>query len=57
MRLNMLDARLDDDGCAAAMARQFNAGGGVADSELSGILPNIGHFGGTGYPVNLGFML
>jgi uncharacterized protein (DUF1501 family) len=40
------------DQYAATLARWF----GVADSELSGILPNIGHFGGTGYPVNLGFM-
>lgn len=40
------------DQYAATLARWF----GVADSEMVGILPNIGHFGGTGYPVNLGFM-
>ena len=41
------------DRYAATLAKWF----GVADSELTGILPNIGHFGGAGYPVNLGFML
>ena len=41
------------DQYAATLAKWF----GVADSELAGILPNIGHFGGAGYPVNLGFML
>jgi uncharacterized protein (DUF1501 family) len=40
------------DQYAATLARWF----GVADSELAGILPNLGHFGGAGYPVNLGFM-
>jgi uncharacterized protein (DUF1501 family) len=40
------------DQYAATLARWF----GVADAELPGILPNIGHFGGAGYPVNLGFM-
>ena len=40
------------DQYAATLARWF----GVADSELPGILPNITHFGGAGYPVNLGFM-
>lgn len=40
------------DQYAATLASWF----GVADSELPGILPNIGHFGGAGYPVNLGFM-
>jgi len=40
------------DQYAATLAKWF----GVADSELAGILPNIGRFGGTGYPVNLGFM-
>ena len=40
------------DQYAATLAKWF----GVADSELTGILPNIGHFGGAGYPVNLGFM-
>lgn len=41
------------DQYAATLAKWF----GVADGELTGILPNLGHFGGTGYPVNLGFML
>jgi uncharacterized protein (DUF1501 family) len=40
------------DQYAATLARWF----GVADAELSDVLPNIGHFGGAGYPVNLGFM-
>ncbi len=40
------------DQYAATLARWF----GVADAELSGILPNIGHYGGPGYPVDLGFM-
>ena len=40
------------DQYAATLAKWF----GVADGELPGILPNIGHFGGAGYPVNLGFM-
>lgn len=40
------------DQYAATLAKWF----GVADSELSGILPNIGHFGGALYPANLGFM-
>ncbi|MDO9198735.1 DUF1501 domain-containing protein [Rhodoferax sp.] len=40
------------DQYAATLAKWF----GVADGELTGILPNLGHFGGTGYPVNLGFM-
>ncbi|MFZ4481863.1 MAG: DUF1501 domain-containing protein, partial [Rhodoferax sp.] len=40
------------DQYAATLARWF----GVADSELQAILPNIGHFGGAEYPVNLGFM-
>lgn len=40
------------DQYAATLAKWF----GVADSELSGILPNLGRFGGAGYPVNLGFM-
>ena len=40
------------DQYAATLAKWF----GVADGELPGILPNIGHFGGVGYPVNLGFM-
>jgi uncharacterized protein (DUF1501 family) len=40
------------DQYAATLARWF----GVADVELPGILPNIEHFGGAGYPVNLGFL-
>jgi uncharacterized protein (DUF1501 family) len=40
------------DQYAATLARWF----GVADAELPGILPNIGHFGGAGYPVHLGFV-
>ena len=44
------------DQFAATLARWF----GVADAELAGILPNIGHFGAAAgrpdYPVNLGFM-
>jgi uncharacterized protein (DUF1501 family) len=40
------------DQYAATLAKWF----GVSDAELSGILPNIGHFGGAGYPVNMGFM-
>ena len=40
------------DQYAATLARWF----GVADAELPGILPNIVHFGGAGYPVNLAFM-
>jgi uncharacterized protein (DUF1501 family) len=40
------------DQYAATLARWF----GVADSELPGILPNIGHFGGANYPLDLGFM-
>ena len=41
------------DQYAATLAKWF----GVADGELPGILPNITHFGGAGYPVNLGFMV
>lgn len=45
------------DQYAATMARWF----GVADSELAGILPNLGHFGAAAgrpdYPADLGFML
>lgn len=41
------------DQYAATLATWF----GVAASELTGILPNIGHFGAADYPVNLGFML
>jgi uncharacterized protein (DUF1501 family) len=41
------------DQYAATLAKWF----GVADSELPGILPNIRHFGGASYPLDLGFML
>jgi uncharacterized protein (DUF1501 family) len=41
------------DQYAATLATWF----GVDPTELAGILPNIGHFGGPGYPTNLGFML
>ncbi len=40
------------DQYAATLARWF----GVANTELSGVLPRIGNFGGSAYPVNLGFM-
>ena len=40
------------DQYAATLARWF----GVADSEMSGILPNLNRFGGVNYPTNLGFM-
>jgi len=40
------------DQYAATLASWF----GVSDTELPTVLPNIGHFGGAGYPVNLGFM-
>ena len=40
------------DQYAATLARWF----GVADGELPGILPNITHFGGAGYPVHPGVM-
>ena len=44
------------DQYAATLAKWF----GVADSELSGILPNLRHFGAAAgrldYPTNLGFM-
>ena len=40
------------DQYAATLARWF----GVADSEMSGVLPNLGSFGGADYPTNLGFM-
>jgi uncharacterized protein (DUF1501 family) len=44
------------DQYAATLAKWF----GVADSELTGVLPNISHFGAAAgradYPVNLGFM-
>ncbi len=40
------------DQYAATLARWFGVDGG----ELSGILPNLGHFGGNVYPVNMGFL-
>ncbi|GAA6119214.1 DUF1501 domain-containing protein [Acidovorax sp. FG27] len=40
------------DQYAATLARWF----GVANGELAGVLPHIGNFGGSGYPVDLGFM-
>jgi uncharacterized protein (DUF1501 family) len=40
------------DQYAATLAKWF----GVADTELAGILPNLSHFGGAGYPLDLGFM-
>ena len=40
------------DQYAATLAKWF----GVADSEMSGILPNLNRFGAAGYPTNLGFM-
>ena len=40
------------DQYAATLAKWF----GVADSETSGILPNLSRFGGVNYPTNLGFM-
>ena len=40
------------DQYAATLAKWF----GVADSEMSGILPNLNRFGGVNYPTNLGFM-
>ncbi len=40
------------DQYAATLAKWF----GVSASEMAGVLPSIGNFGGTGYPVDLGFM-
>ena len=40
------------DQYAATLAKWF----GVADSEMSGVLPNLSRFGGADYPTNLGFM-
>ncbi len=40
------------DQYAATLAQWF----GVAPSEMAGVLPKIGNFGGVGYPVDLGFM-
>jgi uncharacterized protein (DUF1501 family) len=39
------------DQYAATLARWF----GAADTEMAGILPNLGHFGGGTYPSNLGY--
>jgi uncharacterized protein (DUF1501 family) len=38
------------DQYAATLARWF----GVGDAELNAILPNLGNFGGPGYPRDLG---
>jgi len=44
------------DQYAATLARWF----GVSDTEMAGVLPNIGHFGAAGgradYPTDLGFL-
>ncbi|MDA8446023.1 DUF1501 domain-containing protein [Paracidovorax valerianellae] len=40
------------DQYAATMARWF----GVAGTEMTGVLPRLGNFGGSAYPVNLGFL-
>ena len=40
------------DQYAATLAKWF----GVADSEMSSVLPNLSRFGGVNYPTNLGFM-
>ena len=40
------------DQYAATLAKWF----GVADSEMSSVLPNLSSFGGADYPTNLGFM-
>lgn len=40
------------DQYAATLAKWF----GVDAGEMAGILPNLNHFGGTGYPLDLGFM-
>jgi uncharacterized protein (DUF1501 family) len=40
------------DQYAATMAKWF----GVDTSEMAGVLPNSGNFGGAGYPLDLGFM-
>ena len=40
------------DQYAATLAKWF----GVADSEMSSVLPNLNRFGGVNYPTNLGFM-
>ena len=40
------------DQFGATLAKWF----GVSASELPGILPNIGNFGGADYPQDLGFL-
>lgn len=40
------------DQYAATLAKWF----GVDPSEMAGVLPKIGNFGGAGYPVDLGFL-
>ena len=40
------------DQYAATLAKWF----GVANTELAGVLPNLSHFGGADYPIDLGFM-
>ena len=40
------------DQFAATLAKWF----GVSASEMSMVVPNIGKFGGTGYPIDLGFL-
>ena len=40
------------DQYAATLAKWF----GVANTELAGVLPNLNHFGGADYPIDLGFM-
>ena len=40
------------DQYAATLGRWF----GVANTELAGVLPHIGNFGGSAYPADLGFM-
>jgi uncharacterized protein (DUF1501 family) len=40
------------DQYAATLAKWF----GVDPTEMAGVLPKIGNFGGAGYPVDLGFM-
>ncbi len=40
------------DQYAATLAKWF----GVSNTELAGVLPNLSHFGGADYPIELGFM-